>query len=1029
MKKVFRILMWFVIGLVIALILAPFLFKDQLQTAIKTEINKQVNAEVEFENVSLSVIKNFPSLSIDIEGIDITGVNEFDGISLMNAERVFLKTDMKSILKAEEGITISSIILEKPNINLKVDSNGKANYDITKSKAENSNQNSSFFGEIEAYKIVDGRLAYVDEQSKLRTVLVDIDHEGKGDFKDIVFDLDTETSIGSIDLSSDGITYLNKAKANADVKIAMDLDNSQYSFKDNLVKINDLDLAFDGDVQLREEDMLLELEMTAPNNKVSSILSLIPTAYKESVANVASEGNSFLSGSIKGKYNSEKNIYPKVNLKATIDNGSIKYPDLPLPIKDINLDLNVLSTATNLSDLLVDIKSFSFLVNDDRMVGKMAISNALDNPQIKGLIDGKINLENLAKAYPLEGYDLRKGIVTATMDIDAAAADIEAQNYSNIKFNGDVDIRDLDLNFDAYPLKAENAKFKLNPKSISGTFENAYLGESDFNGSMDVSNPLAFISESAEATTVINSNSKVLNLDQLQSYGSTTETSTDTTSSDLDFYKNLNIEANYSADKIIYEDYELNNLKTKGSYSEDRLTLSSSSLDLEKERISLRGESNNLSGYLFNDETLSGKFYLDADKIDANKFLNEDESSDELTEIVVIPTNLDIEIYPEVKSLKYDTYQLRDVEAKLSVSNGIMNLTDGSAKTLGGKVNLDGLYDSSDAANPLFDLRYNMSEVDFGKVFASSESFKMFAPIAKYINGLFNSTMVMSGPLGQDMLPDFGQITASGFLETLKGQVSGFEPITKLGNALGVEKLKNFSINGSKNWFEIKDGKVILKPHEHFIDDMSFTLGGSHSITQELDYTINALIPRDKLSKDKLGKNIEFGMDFLEKEAQSRGVNIDLGDMIYLDIFVTGTIKNPKFKIIPVGSGGKTLKEVVRNKVNEQVDILKDTVTQELEKRTEAVKDTVTKVIQSKVDTVTNKVKDKAQTEIDKQKDAIKDKLKSKLDTSVTKVLSDTLQSTIENKAKEVLGEDAQQGIDSLKSKIKDWNPFKKKKN
>ena len=135
------------------------------------------------------------------------------------------------------------------------------------------------------------------------------------------------------------------------------------------------------------------------------------------------------------------------------------------------------------------------------------------------------------------------------------------------------------------------------------------------------------------------------------------------------------------------------------------------------------------------------------------------------------------------------------------------------------------------------------------------------------------------------------------------------------------------------------------------------------------------------MRKDKLGKNIEFGLEFLEKEATSRGVNIDLGELIYLDIFLTGSLKQPKIKVIPVGSGGKTLNEVVKDEITKQVDILKDTIQNELEKKTEEIKDTVTRVVTSTVDTLKSQAEEKVRVEVDRQKDKLKDVFKDKVDT------------------------------------------------
>ena len=170
-------------------------------------------------------------------------------------------------------------------------------------------------------------------------------------------------------------------------------------------------------------------------------------------------------------------------------------------------------------------------------------------------------------------------------------------------------------------------------------------------------------------------------------------------------------------------------------------------------------------------------------------------------------------------------------------------------------------------------------------------------------------------------------------------------------------------------------------------------------------------------------------MDFIESEAKKRGVNIDLGDMIYLDIFITGSLKNPKIKVLPVGSGGKTLKETITDEVNNQVDILKDTLRTELENKTEQVKDTITKVVEAKVDDAKNKVEDAIRSKLEAQKDSVKDKLKGKLDSTVTNVVTEKVGEKVGQAAKDVLGSGAATEIDSLKEKLNNWNPFKKKKN
>ena len=209
--------------------------------------------------------------------------------------------------------------------------------------------------------------------------------------------------------------------------------------------IRDRDLTFTGDVQLKDEDIAFDLEVTAPNNKVSSIMSLIPQAYSKDFAAAQSSGNSYLTGEVKGNYNAEKNLYPRVNLKINIDNGRLKYPDLPLPIEEINLAVLVNSTKSDLSDLSANIDMFTFLLNNDRVVGKMKVTEAFTNPHITGLIDGSLDLASLQTAFPIEDTNLKSGKVKANVNIDAKAEDIINENYRAITFSGDILATNLDL--------------------------------------------------------------------------------------------------------------------------------------------------------------------------------------------------------------------------------------------------------------------------------------------------------------------------------------------------------------------------------------------------------------------------------------------------------------------------------------------------------------------------------------------------------------------------------------------------------
>ena len=84
MKKFLKISGISLLVLLLLLIAAPFLFKGKIINLIKTEAKKNLNATLNFnDDISLSLIKNFPKLSIGINELSIIGKDTFKGDTLI----------------------------------------------------------------------------------------------------------------------------------------------------------------------------------------------------------------------------------------------------------------------------------------------------------------------------------------------------------------------------------------------------------------------------------------------------------------------------------------------------------------------------------------------------------------------------------------------------------------------------------------------------------------------------------------------------------------------------------------------------------------------------------------------------------------------------------------------------------------------------------------------------------------------------------------------------------------------------------
>jgi uncharacterized protein involved in outer membrane biogenesis len=168
-----------------ALIIIPFLFKDKLVELVKQQANQNINATVNFNNdITLSLIKNFPNLTVGIKDLSVVGINEFEGDTLIAWSKLEATVDVISVIKGEQ-ITVRKILVESPTVNALVMANGKANWDIAKSDStetpSSDTAQTKFNLSLKKLEINNANIIYNDKVLGVYTHLLGMDYDMTGD--------------------------------------------------------------------------------------------------------------------------------------------------------------------------------------------------------------------------------------------------------------------------------------------------------------------------------------------------------------------------------------------------------------------------------------------------------------------------------------------------------------------------------------------------------------------------------------------------------------------------------------------------------------------------------------------------------------------------------------------------------------------------------------------------------------------------------------------------------------------------------
>ena len=101
MKKFIKILLIIIVVLFVILLVTPFLFKGKIMEVAKQQINENINAKVEFSDLGLSFIKNFPNASVSLKKLSVAGIDKFEGDTLLKLNSFDVRVDIISAIKME----------------------------------------------------------------------------------------------------------------------------------------------------------------------------------------------------------------------------------------------------------------------------------------------------------------------------------------------------------------------------------------------------------------------------------------------------------------------------------------------------------------------------------------------------------------------------------------------------------------------------------------------------------------------------------------------------------------------------------------------------------------------------------------------------------------------------------------------------------------------------------------------------------------------------------------------------------------
>ncbi|MEC7772609.1 MAG: AsmA-like C-terminal region-containing protein [Bacteroidota bacterium] len=601
-KKVLKITGITLLILLAIIIAVPLFLQGKIEDIIKTKVNNSINATFDFEEADLSLLRSFPNANVELTKLSLVNKSPFEGDTLFVSSTIELSLAIKELFKsADEPIVIKTLNIDGAKLHIKADAEGNANYDIAKESeaststpSEESSEN--FTLNMDSYAITNSTIIYEDLGSGMLLDISEMNHSGTGDLSLEKSELKTLTD-ALVSFEMDSTQYLNKNKINLDALIGIDLSENKYTFLENKALVNQLPLVFDGFVKVNEDNQEVDITFKTPSSDFKNFLAVIPEAYASNIENVETTGNFEVKGEFKGVVDDEH--IPTFKIAINSENASFKYPDLPKSVRNVYIDTEINNETGITEDTYVNINRLSFLIDEDKFNLNAKIRELMGNTKVNAHMDGRINLANISKAYPVpEGYDL-KGILNADVTTAFDMASLEKKQYQNTKTSGKVSVSGFEYASEELknPVAINAAAVTFNPNTVTLDSFKGKTGSTDFDAKGTLTNLLGFMfnDENIEGNFTLNSNQFALNdfmVEETEEASKTTEEETGSTTQGEERIKipsflDCTVEA--SANTVVYDNLNLKNVKGTLIIKDETATVKNLTSDLFGGTLGLSG--------------------------------------------------------------------------------------------------------------------------------------------------------------------------------------------------------------------------------------------------------------------------------------------------------------------------------------------------------------------------------------------------------------------------------------------------------
>lgn len=510
--------------ILLLLLILPFAFQGKLAKLVKEEGNKMLNAQFDFRTLNISLLRNFPSASVSLEDFWLKGTGPFENDTLIQAGELTAAVNLFSLF-GDGGYDISRIIVKDTRVHAIVLEDGRPNWDVMKpspdaENPEDETAQETFRIKLQKLSVDNLSVVYDDRQGGVFADLSRLEADCSGDFGSdrTVVDLKMETP--SLTCRTGGIPLLNKVSLEADMDVDADLAGGKFTLRENMLRLNAIQLNLDGWLAQTKQGMDMDLRLNTNEVGFKELLSLIPAIYAKDFQDLKTDGkvtlNAFARGSIEGNTK-----VPQFEVNLDVKDAMFRYPSLPAGVEKINISALVRNAGGPLDATEISVAPFDFVLADNPFSLNATVKTPVSDPDFHLTACGKLDLGKVKEVYPLDDMQLN-GLVQADLELGGRLSMVEKEQFEQMQAKGSLRLNQMKLVLkDMPPVDIQQSVFTFSPRYLQLSETTVNIGKNDLTLDSRFENYLGYALKGSTLKGTLNVSSNHLNLNDFMSADTT----------------------------------------------------------------------------------------------------------------------------------------------------------------------------------------------------------------------------------------------------------------------------------------------------------------------------------------------------------------------------------------------------------------------------------------------------------------------------------------------------------------------------